>query len=380
MNEKEIREIRRRFRPEKCMIGSIYGCYVNENKKIISLFEEPLCTMPAEEAARYLGLMKKALSGTLGKNLVNLEFSTQQVMEGEEHKLLSLLRETGLKDQGVLETFLNRVIDSVDVKGNYLILIARDVYSVPYHAKDGTFDKDAQGQEEYAYLLCSICPVKLTDPALSYYSVENRFHAGTQGWIVSAPEVGFLFPAFDSRSTNLYGALYYTKNTGEPHQGFIDALFHVEPPIPADLQKETFQALLESSLEKECRLEVVQAVHEQLCELMEQHKESKETEPLLISAGEIGCILEDSGVSKESAQAFCTSFEGQFGEGATLPPENVINKKRFEIRTPDVLIRVNPDRSDLIETRVIDGSKYILVSAEGGMEVNGVNVHIRGES
>ena len=141
MNEKEIREIRRRFRADKSMIGSVYGCYVNENRKIVACFEESLPILPQEESERYLGLLKKSLSGGLGKNLVNIEFSAKQVMHSDEHRLLSMLRQTGLKDENIRQTFYERVIETLNMDGNYVILLTHDVYSVPYRAKDDVYKR-----------------------------------------------------------------------------------------------------------------------------------------------------------------------------------------------------------------------------------------------
>lgn len=375
MNEKEVREIRRRFRPDKSMIGNVYGCYVNEDRKIVATFEEFLSSMPQEESERFLTLLKKSLSGSLGKNLVNIEFSAKQVMNGDEHKLLSMLRQDGLKNSDMLQTFYQRVTETLNMGSNYLILLTHDVYTVPYKTKDGEIQKDAS-DEEFSYILCSICPVKLTPAELSYQMAENRFHTTSQGWVVSAPELGFLFPAFDDRATNIYGALYYMKNAAENHQEFIDAVFHVEPPMPAAAQKEIFQAILAETLKEECSLTVVQAVHEHLSEMIDRHKENKEPEQLLLSQREIGAVLQECGVSEEHVQAFATSFDAQFGVDAQLPPANVIDKKQFVICTPDVVIKVDPERSDLIETRVIDGSRYILIPADAGVEVNGISVKV----
>ncbi len=379
MNEKEVREIRRRFKPDKSMIGNVYGCYVNEDRKIVATFEEFLSSMPQEESERFLSLLKKSLSGSLGKNLVNIEFSTKQVMDSDEHRLLSMLRQSGLKNSDMLQTYYQRVIETLNMQSNYLILLTHDVYAVPYKAKDDEIQKEAS-DEEFSYILCSICPVKLTPAELSYQLAENRFHTTSQGYVVSAPELGFMFPAFDDRAANIYGALYYMKNAAENHQEFVDAVFHVEPPMPAAAQKEMFQAILAETLKEECSLEVVQAVHEHLSEMIDRHKENREPEQLLLSQRELGAVLQECGVSEEYVQAFATTFDAHFGEDAQLPPANVIDKKQFVIRTPDVVIKVDPERSDLIETRVINGSRYILIPADEGVEVNGVSVRIGTEN
>lgn len=374
MNEKEIAEIRRRFRPDKSNITRIRGCYVNGQKEIISEFSESLGLMPQEESEELLAILKKALSGTIGKNLIDIEFSTQQVIDSDEHKLLMSLRDSSLNDDTAVHQFYSRVIEAVNMEDNYLILLAYDTYDVPYYTKNK--EKLNDSSEVFSYFLCSICPVKLTKPALGYYVQENEFRNITPDWAVSPPELGFMFPAFDNRSANIYNALYYSRNTAENHGEFVDAIFKTDIPMPAAEQKETFQSILSDSVAGDCNYEVVQAVHEELSAIIDEHKENKDEGPLTVSKKTVEGVLESCGVSDEHISAFEEKYDAEFGGDAEISPQNVIDAKQFEIRTPDVVIKVNPERSDLVETRVINGVKYILIRADGGAEVNGVSISI----
>lgn len=375
MNEKEVSEIRRRFRPEKSNITSIRGCYVNKNKEIISEFNQSVALMPEEESERFLSILKKTLSGTLQKNLIGIEFTTEQVIDSEEHKLLMALRDSSLKEEGAIQAFFQKVIQAVTMEENYLILLTCDTYDVPYRSKDGQKQEDASS-EVYSYVLCSICPVKMTKPALSYYVNENLFRNCTTDWIVSPPEMGFLFPAFDDRSANIYNALYYTRDISETHSEFVDAVFHSEVPMPAAEQKEAFQSILCSALEDECDFDTVQAVHEQLQGLIEEHKANKEEEPLTVSKGHVVRILKAQGVSESHLECFEEQFDKQFGSETNLSPKNIVDTKQTVVTTSDIKIQVNSGRDDLVETRIINGIKYILIRVEDGVEVNGVPVHI----
>ena len=375
MNEKEIAEIRRRFKPDKSNITHVRGCYVNEKREIISEFDQSLTLSRQEDAEKLLNVLRKTLSGTAGKNLLDIEFDTRQVVEGEEHRLLMALRDSHLGDQEAVHALFQRVIASLDLEGNYLILLAHDTYDVPYRSKDGARQEDASDQV-FSYILCSVCPVKLTKDALSYYIQENQFHSVEADWVVAPPEVGFLFPAFDDRSTNLYNALYYTRDISQSHPDLVDALFKSPVPMPAAVQKETFQSILGDTLEEECRYGVVQAVHDELCGMIAAHKESREEEPLVISKVTVKRVLHECGVSPEHMERFEEQYDRQFGPEADLPPRNIVDEKQLEVKTPDVTIKVSPERSDLVETRVIDGRRYILIRAEEGVEVNGVQIHI----
>ena len=375
MNEKEVGEIRRHLRRDRSNMTAVFGCYVNEQKEIISEFRQSLGIMPENEADKYFTLLKKSLSGTIGKNLIDLTFKTAQVAGSPEHQLLMDLRKTALNDEELRKTFYQKVIDALTLEGNYLILIGCDTYDVPFKSRDDEKQHD-NSEETYTYLICSVCPVKQTKPNLHYVPEEKNFHDGGMSQIVSAPELGFLFPAFDNRATNIYNALYYNHSVKENHQAFVEAVFNTAVPKPAAEQKKSFEALLSNSLDEECDLDVVQTVHDQICQRIEMHKESKVPDPLLVTKEDVKEVLSSCGVSEEHIAKFSVDYDEAFGFEADLHPKNIIDTKRFEIHTPDVSIKVDPTRSDLIETRMIGGVKYILISAEEDVEVNGVSIHI----
>ena len=374
MNEKEIGEIRRRVRRDRSNMTAIYGCYVNGQNEIVSEFKQSTGIMPENEADKYFGLLKKVLSGSVGKNLLDMRFKTSQVAGSDEHKLLMNLRED-LKNEEYRTDLYQKIIENVHFDDGFLILLGCDRYDVPFKSKDDTIQAD-NSDETYTYLLCAVCPVKQTKPSLRYVAETKEFHDGGIAQVVSAPEAGFLFPAFDDRATNIYNALYYTKSPKDNHENLIQALFHVDPPKPAFEQKKSFEALLGSALAEECSLEVVQTVHDQLRQSIEMHKESKVAAPLLISKEEVKSALYSCGVSDSSLSKFSTQFDEVFGFEAELHPKNIIDNRKFEIATPDVSIKGTPVCSDLIETREIGGVKYLLIPADQTVEVNGVPIHI----
>lgn len=378
MNTREIGEIRRHIRRDRSNITAIYGYYVNENKEMISQFRLSTGMMSENEGEKYFGLLKRTLSGTVGKNLIDVSFQTAQVAGSPEHGLLMDLRKTGLSDETLRHQFVQKVVDSVALKSNYLILLGCDSYDVPFKSKDGENDS-VRSDETYTFLLCAICPVKQTKPNLHYIPENKEFHDGGMLNVVSAPELGFLFPAFDGRSTNIYNALYYTHSPKESHEAFVEAIFNTKIPQPAAQQKASFAALLGNALDNECSLDVMQNVHNQLCQRIELHKESRVPDALLVDKNDVREVLSTCGISEAHVAKFSVDYDEAFGMDAQLHPKNIIDHNRFEIKTPDVSIKVAPDKADLIETRIIGGVKYILINAEENVEVNGVSIHIRDE-
>lgn len=374
MNRKEVSELRRRFRPEKNAISRIYGCYVNGNREIVSYLDASLGMMPEEEMELYLARLKKSLTGNLGKNLMDIVFSTQQVMDSDEHRLLSDLRNSQLQNGDARESFYRAVIDALDFGENgYLILLASDVYDVPRRGRDGQ-DRMDESENMFTYLICAICPVKDAGYVLRYFHDANEFHGGALGQMVDNTYLGFLFPAFDDRAANIYNALYYARKPGDIHQEFVDAIFNVGPLMSADEQRAAFHDVLEESLAEECGYDLLQTVHEQLLERMAEHQEEQIPEPLTMSPRELCDILENGGVSSERLEAFERSCGERFGENAVLSPENLIDSKRFEIITPEARVTVNPSCSYVVEYRIIDGRKYLLIPADHDVTVNGMPV------
>ena len=374
MNEKEVGELRRRQRRDRSNMTAIYGCYVNENKEIISQFRQSTAIMPENEADKYFSMIRKVLSGSLGRNLIDITFKTSQVAGSPEHKLLMDLR-TSLKVDDIREAFFRKVIDTVVLEGNYLILIGCDSYDVPFKSKDDTVQSD-NSEENFTYVLCAVCPVKQTKATLHYVPEEKVFHDGAMLQQVSAPAIGFLFPAFDGRATNIYNALYYTRDVKQNQDAFVETVFNAPIPKPAEEQKRSFEALLSTSLGEDCDMEVIQTVHDELRQRIEMHKESKIPEPLTVAKEDVREVLSSSGVSEEHIAKFSVDFDEVFGHDARVHPKNIIDHKKFQIKTPDVSIKVAPERSDLIETRVIGGVKYIMICADEDVEVNGVSIHI----
>lgn len=377
MNQNELKEIRRRFRPDQDNISRIYGCYVNAAKEIVTRIDMSLGLMEQEETEMYYKILKKALSGTLGRNLIDIEFSTAQVESSDEHRLLQALRTSHLSDESMRELMYERIIETLDFGDeSYVILMASDSYDVPYRGGDGeVFDEGSS--EVFDYFICCVCPVMDAKAALRYESEERAFRGASTGHVLGAPEIGFMFPSFDDRCANIYNLLYYSRNVSEIHDEFIKGIFNTESiPLSAVAQKEAFGDSLSFSLGDKCSLEVVQAVHEDIREKLALHKESKEPELPEIYIEDVDDILRKSGVPDEKINFFNEECQKQLGGSDTFNPGNLIETKKFEMVTPEVKITVDPEYAYRIKTGIIDGEKYILIPADGDVAVNGIQVNI----
>lgn len=374
MNRKEIAEIKKTLNPENSVITRICGCYVDGEKEIKFKSKDAFHSLSEEEAFKYFDIFKHTLSGVIGKNLLNMEFPLDEEMEGGKQEALLKLRDSQLEDDELLDVFYQNVIENYIYASNYYIILIHGIYDIPGKSTDGTEMYDAS-ENVYDYILCSICPVNLAKSGLSYDADTNSIGERVRDWIVSAPANGFLFPAFNDRNTDIHSILYYSKNPEELQFSFIDNLFGAATPMTASDQKETFNNILTNTLGEECNFETVKNIHETLNEMIEENKD--EPEPLILTTNEVKHIFEENSVPEEKIQILEKQLSAVEEEKpAQFMAANITNVRKFNIETPDVVIKVNPDRTDLIEQRVIDGRQCLVIAVNDHIEVNGIPINL----
>lgn len=370
MNKKEVAEIKRLFHPDRTPITRVCGCYVDAEKNKKTRIKEAFLSLEEEEMFKYFEIFKKTLSGTIGRNLLDMEFPLTQEAGGGTQEYLMKLKSSQLKDEELLEEFYDKVIETFAYSENYYIVLIHGAYDIPKKASDGIEMFDAS-DDVYEFLLCSICPVKLTKPGLCYNESTNSIEQRIRDWFVEPPITGFLFPAFTDRNTDIHSILYYSKNPEELNVEFARLLLGCELPLTAATQKETFNALIAETLQSECTFDTVKTIHETLTELIEEKKD--DPNPLSLDKNDFKRLLSENGASDENLEHFEEEFEEAGGSSQTaLYVSNVVNTRKFEIKTPDVVIQVKPDRADLIETRIINGRPYFIIPADDSVEVNGI--------
>ena len=375
MNKKEIAELKRLFHPDRTPITRVCGCYVDGEKNKKAHTKEAFLSLPEEEMFKYFEIFKKTLSGTIGRNLLDMEFPLTQEAGGGTQEFLMRLKASQLKDEELLEEFYDKIIDTLMIPDHYYIVLIHGMYDIPKKGTDNLEMFDAS-EDVYEFLLCSICPVKLTKPGLCYNEDTNAIEQRIRDWFVEVPMTGFLFPAFTDRNTDIHNVLYYSKNPEELNAEFARMLLGVEMPLSAASQKETFNSMIVETLQDECTFETVKTIHETLNELMEEHKD--DPNPVFLDKNDVKRLLYDNGASDEKLEQFDDDFEQAGGDNQTeLFVSNVINRRKFEIKTPNITINVKPECADLIETRVIDGRSYFLIPADDSVEVNGIPVKTR---
>ena len=377
MNKTEVSEIRKLFGKDGYRIDSLAACYVSIEKEKTFVIKEALSSLSEEELLSHLSIFHKCLGGTLGKNLINMEFPLEAEFGEGQQKFLLELRDSGLKDEEKLEKFFDLIIANYPSSDKYYIVAIHGNYDVPGKGKDGETLEDAS-DVIYEYILCAICPVKLSKAALGYDSDANRIGERVRDWVVEAPDKAFLFPAFNDRGPDIHSLLYYTKKAEELYPDFVEAVFGtVSPPSPV-AQTETFNSLITETLKDEVSLEIVQRVQENIAEVIELNKEIPA--PVELTSYEVKELLGKSGVESEKLEHFEDTFNEVAGEKATIIANNLPVVKQLSIKAPDIEIKVKPERAYLVKHKMVDGVLSIVIPVREGVEVNGITVkHVDNE-
>ncbi|MBR6030223.1 MAG: DUF4317 domain-containing protein [Clostridia bacterium] len=390
MNARDYAELKRRLNPEHRSPTVIRGFYFTPDGDLVSSFAEDVRTLPEDTLEKYMSLFKKTLSGTYGQQLLPISYGAAASETDEAHERLMALCRSGLKDESSLDSLCQSMVEAIHRKreadaqsvdaarkaDSYLALLLHDSYDVPYRTHGDELDPE-RGSEVFSWILCCFCPVRQQKPVLSYSGQTGVFRVQDALYAVAAPELGFMFPAFEERAADIYTAMFYTRDTADTHDAFVRSVLGSEIRMPADEQKQTFSDMLATTLEEECSMDVVQAVHDKVSGLIRQQKEDKHAEPLQMTGRDMREVLEECGVSPARSEAFEREYGEIFGSHAELPAVNMVSTGAFKVSTPSVSIKVDPDHSELVQTRIIDGQRYILILADGDVEVNGVNVQIR---
>ena len=428
MNKKEVLELKKRFKKDQATFTRLVGCYVDCNREKICKFGGKFLTLEEEEYYKYLEIANKVLSGTLGNNLLNLSFTIEEEQVGGRQQILMALRDTDLEDETILDTYYDLVIDTYDEPGNYLILLYLDSYDVMTRTNDN-INVD-ESEEVYKYLMCAICPVSLSKPGLGYLESEKRIGPRIRDWVVGVPATGFLFPAFNDRSTDIHSTLFYTRNTKEPHSEFMTNGLGCGVERTATEQKMAFHSIVRNILgaEDDSTDDVMLDIQQNLSDMADEYAECHDTEedPFILDKDVMSKVLNESNVSEEKINRIEKSIDEAFGEKLPVA-ENVIDSKALvanelrveklaledqvgeltlqlneknteleekttkllekqeeidnyvaETRTYDVVLRVKPEKAAQIKSQIINGEKCLVIPMKENENatINGVSTSV----
>ncbi len=354
MNKKDILELKRRMKKTHCTFTRMCGCYVNAEKEIVLTFNENFLNLEEDELHKYLEIAAKTLSGTPGNNLLELSFPKEQEEAGGKQQFLMGLKESRLKNDELAQAFYQLVIENYDYAGNYLIVLFHDAYDVMTKTSDNNALDESE--EVYEYLLAAVCPVALSKPGLGYLESENRIGPRMRDWVVGVPDVGFVFPAFTERSTDVHSAMYYTKDTKEPHDEFMEFILGCPARQTATEKKNTFQEIVSGAVPDERkRGRVLYDIHETLQGMVEEKalytEPEQEPDPIVLTPQAIQDVLTSSNVPEEIAVRIERSYTEKFADeppvADLLVDKKILNAGAHERREEELLVEVQQLKDEL---------------------------------
>lgn len=369
MNKKEVLEIRKQFTPANCALTRIACCYVNHEKEKVTQTREAFLSLPEEEAFKYFDIFRKSLSGNIGKNLLNYHFTTKDELDFGMHKTLMDLRNSKLQDDELLDFFYDTVIESYDCNENYYIVLVHGMYDITWKAYYGEEMFDAS-EEVYDFILCCICPVKLSKAGLSYDSEHNEVKDRIRDWIVGQPDTGFLFPAFNDRSTDIHSLLIYTRKPDELPYELISRVIGENIPDTCNEQKLKFNQLIEDVLGEDCTFDTVSRIYSELNILNEEHRD--DAEPYTIDMWDIEKIFTDACVPDYCMDSLETEVKEHFGDSKPILLSNLVTPDKNTLVSGKTKIVMQDHILTDVKFTVNNGKKYVMIPIYHEPEINGI--------
>ena len=397
MNKKEVAEIKRRLKKEACTISKMVGCYVNSSKDKVCTFSESFLNLEDEELHKYLEIANKTLSGTVGNNLIELEFPIEAEENGAPQQNLMALKKSGLEDENLYNAFFDHIIETYDFVGNYLILLYYDNYDVMVKTSDNM--KLDESEETYEYIICSICPVMLSKPGLGYREDEHRIGARIRDWVVGPTDSGFIFPCFTDRSSDIHSIMMYTKKDDDPHKELWEMGLGCASKLTTQEKKNAFTNILTQTIgpDKEDTSDIIVDIQANLSDYIEEKKEVVgKDDDIMLDSEVVEEILKDVPISEEKSEKITKNYEEFFKEALPEAEEILdtkvlknnelrLEKKSLQERVADltsqlkesgvigedgkendIIVKVNPEKIEQISTTFLDGKKCIIIPVEDG--------------
>lgn len=206
INREDMLELTRRMTPKRTSITRIAGCYVDQDGDFDGSFNTNFLKLSETDKAKNLKLAKSIPFSETNKNLKKYEFGPDQLKPGSIWQLLMAMKECGLKNDALMDTFYDIVMEHYQSDSEYAILVFHDRYDIPAKASDK--ERLGESAEVFEYLICAICPL------------VGKYEPGD-------PECGFLFPAFTDRCGDLNHVNVFQKDPNKPHAELMEEILGV---------------------------------------------------------------------------------------------------------------------------------------------------------
>ena len=341
MTNAERNELRRRFVKDNT-ISRLALCYVNAAREKVVVQNEMFLSLPEEDMYKYLDIAKKSLSGTIGDNLMEFSYTSTQE-DDENYRFMKGLLDSKLKNEGLLDILFDKIIDSYVYDGNFLITVITDSYDVMTKTNDK--QKLDESEEVFSYIIVSICPVNQTKAGLGYLPTENRMGAREKDWVAGAPDVAFMFPAFNDRATDIHHICYYTKDAADIHDEIIDSVLGCSRKKTATQCREVLKTAVVNTIggeKPEKTEEVVIRIHDSLNSILAESEaegediSEKSLDKAVLSAA-VKDVVKDEAYVKKIVESCETEFDREPPVAEAFVDKKTLRKTEGERREKELV-------------------------------------------
>ena len=370
MNAKELAELKRQLKKDNpdFFISRIAAAYysMEDSSPVLKTFSiSDFDDLSDAEQTLYLNILKKTLTGKLGRNLTEYRFDPGSPIQEKLHTL----NQDELKDEALAKNFMDFFARHTTYLNGYALIVA----SCQYQVKDIRKMADEDSGSTHRFLLVSVNEVTLTDLGLVYDPENNDFEKkqDTDLQVIQRGLDGLMFPSFTDGGSDVNHIVYSTRTPKKPNEFLIENLLQVEAVPSYDIEADCFRKILTEVAAEDLDFDTVKHIQSNLREYVADAQE--DGLPAELSKNQLRNILSDSGVAEEKLMRYNSSYDMNVGE-AELRAANILDPDRLNVKMQDISVSVKGDACHKISTRLVDGKRYLMIEIDDGLQVNGVDV------
>lgn len=247
------------------------------------------------EQEEIVSIIKKVLTGKIGKVLTEYEFPITTEKKNVSQELLMNMKISQFEDDDLNEIFINKIKDGVKTDGAYTVLSVNFTISV--------YDKNADHSDEVSFVVTAFCPIKLRIDGFIYNDESNTVEKKTStDRILEQASDGFMFPTFTDRQEDVNHVMYFSKNAGKPNVGIIENVLGCKYIMSSEQQKTYFWGMVANVLGEDLNYDMIVNINEKLSDLVQASEGLKEARE--IDCADIQHILEKCDVPKDKLDDF----------------------------------------------------------------------------
>lgn len=370
MNKKELADLKKNF-DDKCgffTFNRVLRAFVDSDKNVIFKNHSLLGTLPSEEQELIMVTLRKGLSGTLGKNLIEYNFPNSQYEEGGAQHILYDVLKTKFENDQHTEAFLDNITKNIEYTSTFAIISAHCTYTIFRRDKN---DELSEQNNDYNFILTVLCPVEIGEDVLVFDDDSNNICLiPKKDRVVSRnPTDAFLFPVLTCGDPDINAVLCYSSKPKEPNRSLVKEVLGCETTFTAVGEKEIFGKVLHDVIGKDLDYTLITTINDKIAEEVKEHR--FDSKPATIDDTKLKDILCDSGVEDEKLEKVHKVYTEAVGQKA-LTASNLISTKTV-VATPDITINIGKNATEKVRTSVIGGRKCLVIDLDDpNIVINGL--------